>query len=284
MLAPVLFFASCQSEPDPEPENKPDTTAQVTITPSATEIDFGTPNVGTAIEKTLKVTVANFSGELAYEVIGENSAEFSVKSMTNPTPGNYTLRIVFKSIKEGTFSAALKLTAGSAATEVALKAGAKLKALPKVRTTDATFKDLKDNQYSLKDMLAAGKAVFFDFSAVWCGPCYQLHKTGHVEDLWKKYGPNGSGEMEVFWVEADGAGMNPILGKGGGSQGDWTLGGTVEMPMVSDGELQDKLGTSNGYIPFCCVVFPDGTYLVVTEQAWKSAAAIYEAALPYMQK
>ena len=54
-----------------------------------------------------------------------------------------------------------------------------------------TLVDLDGNTQDLYTYLDAGKTVFIDVSATWCGPCWNYHNTNALEDLWKAHGPIG---------------------------------------------------------------------------------------------
>ena len=163
-----------------------------------------------------------------------------------------------------------------------------------ITNADYTFKDIKGNSYNLKEMLEAGKTVFIDMSTVWCAPCWQLHNSGNVEKLWEKYGPNGTGEMEVFWLECQGAKIETIKGlEGPDTKGDWTIGGTVPFPMVSDAGFQKGVGVYAQYFPYCVLIFPNGFWKEVTNEIYffaaskhlspeQAADAVYEAGKEFM--
>jgi thiol-disulfide isomerase/thioredoxin len=88
--------------------------------------------------------------------------------------------------------------------------------------------DLDGNSYNLYDMLDDGYTVFIDFSATWCGPCWNYHNSGALEQLYEEYGPDGSNEVRVFFMEGDAAtNLNCLYGPSGcvgGTQGNWVAG------------------------------------------------------------
>ena len=70
-----------------------------------------------------------------------------------------------------------------------------------------------------------GKIVFMDVFAVWCGPCWNYHHSGAFENLYKQYGPEGTDEVRVLGIEADGT-KDQLFGIGSGTKGNW-MAGTV---------------------------------------------------------
>ncbi|MFT4533398.1 MAG: PKD repeat protein [Saprospiraceae bacterium] len=68
---------------------------------------------------------------------------------------------------------------------------------------DWTATDLDGNVWDLSDMVNDGKHVIIDFAAAWCGLCWSYHQTDVIENLDNLYGPNGSDQVRVFFIEAD---------------------------------------------------------------------------------
>lgn len=135
--------------------------------------------------------------------------------------------------------------------------------------------DINGNTHDLAAYLGAGKTVIIDFSAVWCGPCWSLHGTGNLDDLHNNYGPEGTDELVILWVEIDNGTLAQIQGVGS-TQGDWTEGGTWPVPIIQGSNIaSDFSELFTGVVPSVYMVCPSGYYKSVTNQTWNSAAAVY---------
>lgn len=95
---------------------------------------------------------------------------------------------------------------------------------------DFSLPDLNDDNHELYDYLDEGYSAVLDFSATWCGPCWNYHQTGILEDIYDEYGPGGEDKVMVFMIEADPGTTPPCIygpsGCSGGTIGDWTSGVT----------------------------------------------------------
>jgi len=94
-----------------------------------------------------------------------------------------------------------------------------------------TLTDINGTSHSLFDYLDQGKMVVIDISATWCGPCWSYHGTGALNNFYNQFGPSGTNQAMVFFVEGDPQTNSADLnGTGANTQGDWVTG--ENMPMI----------------------------------------------------
>ncbi len=144
-----------------------------------------------------------------------------------------------------------------------------------------------DGTYKLYDYLDAGYTVFLDVSATWCGPCWNHHLTGALDELYVNHGPAGqlgvsastTDNVMVIWLDGDGTTADATMLDGNGSIGNWiepnaTLG-QIPFPManpVTATANQINDGYNIAYFPTIYKICPNR---VVTEVGQLTADGFY---------
>lgn len=132
--------------------------------------------------------------------------------------------------------------------------------LNNLKTSKYVAKDINGKEYDIDAILKSGKAIMIDFSTLWCGHCWNLHSSGALEKLYAKFGPKGTNQIEVFWVEAEGASKSKIQAKGK----DWTKdsnGNPVPYPIISDAKMFSTLGIDVKGYPTLVLVGPGNKWI-----------------------
>ncbi len=141
---------------------------------------------------------------------------------------------------------------------------------------DWTLTDIVGTTHNLYTYLNAGKTVYIDVSATWCGPCWGYHTGGALDNLYTTYGPAGTNEVRVFFIEGDGAtDMLDLDGTDAASQGDWITG--TSYPIINPAAAATTTFNTNyaiGYFPTIYMICPDRS---ITEVGQLSTAALYAA-------
>lgn len=140
--------------------------------------------------------------------------------------------------------------------------------------------------YNLYDYLDAGYTVILDVSATWCGPCWNYHLTGALEDAYAAHGPAGypgvssttTDDIMVIWIEGDGETADATMLDGSGTIGNWinpNAAGEIQFPMANPITATANSINTNfniGYFPTIYKICPNR---IVSEIGQSTAAAIY---------
>ncbi len=146
-----------------------------------------------------------------------------------------------------------------------------------------------NGSYTLYDYLDQGYTVFLDVSATWCGPCWNYHLSGALDDVYINHGPAGypgvatgtTDDVMVIWVEGDGTTADATMLDGSGTIGNWiepnTTLGQIQFPMANPASAlatQINNDYAIGYFPTIYRICPNR---IVTEVGQASATQLYNS-------
>ncbi len=141
---------------------------------------------------------------------------------------------------------------------------------------DFTFTDISGNTQHLYALLDSGFTTYIDVSAAWCGPCWAYHTSGALESLYNTYGPHGTNEVRVMYIEGELSNtinqLNGIYqapgGYPGSTQGDWVTGTPYPIVDLSSSTagastFLSTTGYKITYFPTVYMICPDRTITLV---------------------
>lgn len=107
---------------------------------------------------------------------------------------------------------------------------------------DFTVTDINGNTHHLYEYLDEGKVVILDFSRTWCDPCWTYVTTGALEEVYEEFGPDGTDEIMVLFIEGDATtNEDDLNGLTPASDGNWVE--AINYPIIdgSDGVATESL-------------------------------------------
>ncbi len=124
---------------------------------------------------------------------------------------------------------------------------------------DIDMEDTDGTMHNIKAYLDAGKTVYLKSFTTWCGPCWDQHSGGVLNDYYNTYGPPGFDTSVVIAVEFDpSTTLQDLEGTGTKTHGDWS---TAPYPIVMADETLIELLVANygiGYFPQIIAIYPTG--------------------------
>jgi hypothetical protein len=146
---------------------------------------------------------------------------------------------------------------------------------------DFTTTDVNGNTHNLYDYLNQGYTVVMDISATWCGPCWNYHAGGALEDLWENHGPAGepgvsantTDDVVVLWFEGDSG--TPLSELTNSNLGNWLEpnGVAVNFPMCNDDNIAQLYN-----LPYWPIIYTICPNRILSESGQLSATAHYNGA------
>lgn len=121
--------------------------------------------------------------------------------------------------------------------------------------------DINGVERNLHSYLDEGKVVIVDVFATWCTACWGLHKQEMLHKLYSTYGPDGTDQLEILYIEADeNTSIESLYGDS--SFGDWTEG--VPFPILNLSEVSDEFTQAFAVdgVPTSSVICPSSKEII----------------------
>jgi hypothetical protein len=143
-----------------------------------------------------------------------------------------------------------------------------------------------NGSYTLYDYLDQGYTVFLDVSATWCGPCWNYHLSGALEDVYASHGPAGApgvsanttDDVMVIWIEGDGSTADATMLDGSGSIGNWiepTTGNQIQFPMANPASAAANQINNDYNINYFPTIYRICPNRIIEEVGQLGATALY---------
>lgn len=143
---------------------------------------------------------------------------------------------------------------------------------------DFTVTDVNGVAYSLYAKMGSNKGACVDFSATWCGVCWQFHEDGILKSIYN----NLAADATAVFLEADhSTNTNCLYGMTGcnvSTHGDWVTGEPYQIADLSPSNGPNvKNDYDVTYYPVVYVISPD-------KRAWEVRTLVYQEFVNWLTK
>ena len=119
---------------------------------------------------------------------------------------------------------------------------------------DFTLTDIEGNEHNLYSYLDQGKKVILQFDATWNLPGWNYLTTGALQEVWETYGPDGTEEVMVLFLESDPTTtISDLAGGSAATQGNWI----AETPYPIIDNAVGVFTAYNTFVPAIYTVCPN---------------------------